>query len=156
MSGCLCLFVLSKLWKNGLEVANITLCVSNFRPSSQARVTSEKSSSPFRLTRLVFKFSWKSFHRRKSISDIISMENHLAQYQTRKTKSRKVQSGCFILQAALDVVVSLSLFAIYGDQHLSCFVSSPSLVGPHTANGQGLWAGNCIHLNVECSLNCII
>ena len=63
--------------------------------------------------------------------------NHLAQYPTRKSKSKKVQ-GCFILQAALDVVVSLSLFAIYGDQHLSCFVSSPSLAGPHTANGQGL------------------
>ena len=89
MSECLCLFVLSKLWMNGLEVANTTLCVSNFCPSSQARVTLEKSSSPFRLTRLVFKFSWKSFHWRRSISDIISMENHLAQYQTRKTKSKK-------------------------------------------------------------------
>ena len=72
-----------------------------------------------------------------------------------RLNQKKVQ-GCFILQAALDVVVSLSLFAIYGDQHLSCFVSSPSLAGPHTANGQGLWAENCIHLNVECSLNCII
>ena len=66
--------------------------------------------------------------------------NHLAQYPTRKSKSKKVQ-GSFILQATLGVVVSLSLslLGIYGDQHLSCFVSSSSLVGPHTANnGQGI------------------
>ena len=54
--------------KNGLEEANITLWPDTWNPSSQARVTSEKSSSDLSSLKEELIFSWKLFQFRQSFS----------------------------------------------------------------------------------------
>ena len=77
ISGWGCLFILSRWWKNGLDATKITLWASNCWPSSQAKVTSEKSLSPSRFPKAVATFSWKSFHFRHSFSDIFKFRECL-------------------------------------------------------------------------------
>ena len=62
--------------KKGLDDAKITLCVSICVPSSQARVTSEKSLSFLNPPKAEFKFSWKSFHLRQSFSEVCILGKH--------------------------------------------------------------------------------
>ena len=64
----------SMFWKKGLEFARITLWASTCFPSSQARVTSVKSSSSLRLPNVFTTFSLKSFHCRHSFSDIVCQQ----------------------------------------------------------------------------------
>ena len=54
--------------KNGLEEAKITLWPDTWNPSSQARVTSEKSSSDLSSLKEELIFSWKLFQFRQSLS----------------------------------------------------------------------------------------
>ena len=93
MSGCLCLFVLSKLWKNGLEVANITLCVSNFLTSQghirKLFVTLQTQEPCVQILLKVIPLEEELFRHH------LYMENHLAQYPTRKTKSKKAPKRVF-------------------------------------------------------------
>ena len=56
--------------KNGLDEAKTTLWASICEPSSQARVTSVKSLSPFRSRKHDVTFCWKSFHFKQSFSSI--------------------------------------------------------------------------------------
>ena len=60
---------LSTALKKPLPAARIILWASNCRPSSQTRVTSEKSASPFDPLRWLTKFSWKSSHFRRKLSE---------------------------------------------------------------------------------------
>ena len=63
--------------KIGLKVARRILCASNCWPSSEARVTSEKSLCCLKLSNTVFTFSWKSFHFRQSFSFILLLGSAL-------------------------------------------------------------------------------
>ena len=65
-----CVWVFKSLLKKGLHAERMTLCAWTLW-SSQAKVTSMKSLSFFRSLKDVWAMSWKSFHRKHSVSSAI-------------------------------------------------------------------------------------